>query len=484
MGRSAKLREQRREEIRAQKETLKKREQKLAKWRKVRPFIIAAVSVLAVACIGLGVFFGIVVKTPAYLRKTVMMETENYTITGQMMAYYIYSTYETYYQQYGTSLNISADTPLKKQMFREDASWFDYFNAEAQVNMQQVLLFAEKAKEQGLTLSEDELKELDESIALADISSYQNAFGMQAEDLKQALELTTLANKMYQQAVKDMSITDQDVQQYFEENEKRFKTIDYTLISIPYGKNGWYEQASGAKSAAELLQKATSVEMFESYVSQLLQTIGASAEEAKNELQNGKVSGAYYTQKEFYDWAFAAGRKVGDIYIEDNGSAYDVYQLTALPTLPETDLRNVRHILLSEKTCETIDKAKDKAESLLAQWKAGDATAETFGLLAEEYTEDDGSKETGGLYENVSKGEMIEEFDSWLFDETRKEGDTEIIETDYGYHIMYYAGAGQDSWLASAKSALINKNTSELCSQYIETWPITAYQARIRRLPL
>ncbi len=484
MGRSAKLREQRREEIRAQKEALKAREQKLGKWRKVRPFIIAAVSVLAAACIGLGVFFGIVVKTPTYLRNTVMLETENYTVTGQMMAYYIYTTYETYYQQYGTSLNISADTPLKKQMFREDASWFDYFNAEAQVNMQQVLLFAEKAKEQGITLTEEEQKQLDESVALADISTYQKAFGMQAEDLKQALELTALASKMYQKAVEDMAISDQDVQKYFEENEKRFKAIDYTLISIPYGKNGWYEKASGAKSAAELLQKATSVEMFESYVSQLLQTIGASADEAKNELEKGKVSGAYYTQKAFYDWAFAAGRKVGDIYVEDNGSAYDVYQLTALPVLPESDFRNVRHILLSEKTCETIDKAKDKAESLLAEWKSGDATAETFAALAKENTEDEGSKENGGLYENVSQGEMIEQFDKWLFDDARKEGDAEIVKTDYGYHIMYYAGAGQEAWQVNAKSALINKNTSELCAKYIETWPITAHQARIKRLPL
>ncbi len=484
MGRSAKLREERREEIRAQKEIEKAREQKLAKWRKVRPLVIVAVSVVAAIGIVLGVFFGIVVKTPAYLRNTTMMKTENYTVTGQMMAYYIYSAYASYYQQYGTSLNISTDTSLKKQMFREDATWFDYFNLESQANMQEVLLFAEKAKEQGVTLDEEELKQLDENISLADISSYKKAFGMQTSDLKQALELTALASKMYQKLVDDMDITDEAVKNHFDENEKYFKTVDYTKISIPYGKNGWYKDVSGAKSAAELLQKSTSVEMFESYVSQLLQTIGATAEQAKTELEEGKVSGAYYTDNEFYKWAFAAARKAGDIYIEDNGSAYEVYQLTALPTLVEADLRNVRHILLSENTCETSAKAKEKAEQLLAQWKAGEATAETFAELAKANTEDEGSKETGGLYENVSQGEMIEEFDEWLFDEARKEGDTAIVKTDYGYHIMYYPGAGQEVWQVSAKNSLINKNISELCSEYIKTWPITAYQSRIQRLPL
>ncbi|MBR5447716.1 MAG: hypothetical protein IKV40_04755, partial [Clostridia bacterium] len=43
--------------------------------------------------------------------------------------------------------------------------------------------------------------------------------------------------------------------------------------------------------------------------------------------------------------------------------------------------------------------------------------------------------------EGVTEGQMVEEFDAWLFDEARAEGDYALVETkDYGWHIMYYEG--------------------------------------------
>lgn len=485
MGKSAKMREERREQKQAEKEMLAKKAERQAKWRKLRPFVIAAVALVAAAGIALGVFFGVIVKQPWYLRKTVVMETENFKITGQMMAYYIYSTYETYYSQYGDELGVSADTSLKKQMFREDASWFDYFRLEAQTNMRQVLLFAEKAKEQGVAMTEEETAEFSEYLLTLDLSAYTEAFGMTVDDLQQAMDITNLASKMYQQTVAEMNITDADIETYYKENEKYFKTIDYTVLSMPYGKSGWYENADGAKAAAEILKQATSVEMFDSYVTQLLTTIGATAEEAETELANGKKTGMYYTDgNDFLDWAYDAARKVGDIYVQDTGSTYDVYQLTALPKLSETEYRNVRHILLSEESCETEEKAKEKADEVLATFKAGDATEEAFAKLAEEYSEDDGSNTNGGLYENVSEGEMIDKFNDWMFDDARKKGDAAVVKTDYGYHVMYYAGEGQEEWQVNAKNALIAQKTEQLCTTYAETWPIKVHDARIDRLPL
>lgn len=485
MGKSAKVREERRLQKEAEREKLQKKAARQAKWRKVRPFVIAAVALVAVVGIALGAFFGIIVKQPWYLRKTVVMETENFKVTGQMMAYYIYSTYETYASQYGEELGVTADTSFKKQMFREDASWFEYFRLEVQTNMRQVLLFAEKAKEQGVTLTDEETAEFNEYLATLDISTYFAAFGMTLEDFKQAMEITNLASKMYQQTVEEMNVTDADIETYYKENEKYFKTIDYTLLSMPYGDSGWYENAEGAKAAANILQQATSVEMFDSYVTQLLTTIGATEDEAETELKNGKKAGMYYTDgSDFLDWAYDSTRKVGDIYVEDTGSTYDVYQLTALPTLSETEMRNIRHILLSEESCETDEKAKQKAEELLNQWKAGEATVDTFAALANEYSEDDGSNTVGGLYENVTEGEMIDEFNDWMFDDARKVGDTEIVKTDYGYHVMYYAGQGQEEWQVNAENAIVAQKTDELCTSYAETWPITVHEGRINRLPL
>ncbi len=483
MGKSAKVREERRQQKIAEREKMAKKAARQEKIRKCRPLIIAGIALVAVVCILLGVFFGVIVKQPWYLRKTVAMETENYKVTGQMMAYYIYSSYETNLQNYG-DLGIDSKTSLKRQMLRDGVSWFEFFKLEAQTNMRQVLLFAEKAKEQGVTLTEEETTEFNEYLATLDISAYSAAFGLTLDDLKQALELTNLASKMYEKTVDEMNITDADLEAYFKENEKYFKTVNYKSLSIPYGKGGWYDNAATAKAVADALKQGGS-DKFDTYATQMLITIGATEEQAATELKNGTKTGMYYTDGDnFMAWAFEAARKVGDIYTRDTGSAYEVYVLTALPTLAESDLRNVRHILLSEETCSTSEQAEAKANQLLAEWKAGEATEESFAKLADEHSEDDGSNTIGGLYENVSEGEMIEEFNDWLFDDARKEGDTQVVQTDYGYHVMYYAGTGQELWQANAESAIIAKNVDELCAKYIETWPIATHNFNINRLPL
>lgn len=43
--------------------------------------------------------------------------------------------------------------------------------------------------------------------------------------------------------------------------------------------------------------------------------------------------------------------------------------------------------------------AAQKAQDILDEWKAGDATEDSFAALANEYSQDPGSNTTGGLNE-------------------------------------------------------------------------------------
>ena len=115
-------------------------------------------------------------------------------------------------------------------------------------------------------------------------------------------------------------------------------------------------------------------------------------------------------------------------------------------------LSNVRHILVSFEggtTDETTGTttysdeekaaAKTAAEEILAEWEAGDATEESFAELANAKS-DDGDGTTGGLYENISPdSNYVDAFKDWALDD-HQPGDTGIIETQYGYHVMYYVG--------------------------------------------
>ena len=48
--------------------------------------------------------------------------------------------------------------------------------------------------------------------------------------------------------------------------------------------------------------------------------------------------------------------------------------------------------------------------------------------------------DSGVFYDNVLKGEMVAEFEEWLFDENRTLGDTGVVQTEFGFHVMLYRG--------------------------------------------
>ena len=140
----------------------------------------------------------------------------------------------------------------------------------------------------------------------------------------------------------------------------------------------------------------------------------------------------------------------------------------------EINLVDVRHILVqfeggtkdSDGNTTYSDaeknKAKEEAEKLLSDWKAGEATEESFGKLADEKTDDTGSKGNGGLYEGIYPNQMVEAFNDWCFDAERKAGDTGIVETEYGYHVMYFSKTQDITYRDSMiKAELVSEDSKE-----------------------
>lgn len=93
----------------------------------------------------------------------------------------------------------------------------------------------------------------------------------------------------------------------------------------------------------------------------------------------------------------------------------------------------VRHILLltQNKTEEEKDAILENMQRILIRAKQG----EDFAELAKEFTEDPGSKENGGLYEDFGRGVMVKAFEDAAFSVPIGEI-SDIVETQYGYHIL------------------------------------------------
>jgi parvulin-like peptidyl-prolyl isomerase len=93
----------------------------------------------------------------------------------------------------------------------------------------------------------------------------------------------------------------------------------------------------------------------------------------------------------------------------------------------------VRHILLltQDKSEQEKQKIRKKMEGILAEARSG----KDFAELAKKYSEDRGSKDKGGIYEDFEKGAMVKPFEDAAFSVPIGEI-SNIVETQYGYHIL------------------------------------------------
>ena len=78
------------------------------------------------------------------------------------------------------------------------------------------------------------------------------------------------------------------------------------------------------------------------------------------------------------------------------------------------------------------------------------ATFERYGM---QYTYDGNV-----FYEGVSRGEMVDTFDAWMFDDSRIEGEIGVVESGYGFHIMYYVGNEVESWIYEIRNILLEQS--------------------------
>lgn len=117
------------------------------------------------------------------------------------------------------------------------------------------------------------------------------------------------------------------------------------------------------------------------------------------------------------------------------------------------------------------DACLKEATDLYNHWRYKTFKTEaTFSETAYWNSEDTDSACAGGAYTRVRKGQLTEVLDEWCFAPERKSGDTEILRSDYGYHIVYFSGS-TELWYAEAETALKAKLQSQLTSAAKEAYP-------------
>ena len=207
--------------------------------------------------------------------------------------------------------------------------------------------------------------------------------------------------------------------------------------------------------------------------------------------------GNTFSNAPFAEWLMDPARVDGDVdMFEVEGSGYYVVQFHSRYRSDTLSSADVRHILIAtshkddpatedvneslmEFTEEDRIAAKAEAERIMNEFLSGEQTGERFGELAEQYSDDtrndDGTLYTpGGLYEDVTPStNFVQEFLDWIFTDGRKAGDVGIVQTTYGYHIMYLDTADEAQWIADSKDALVAEDQEALLENITANYEVS-----------
>ena len=416
--------------------------------------------------------------------------------------------YNEAYKMYGNYasmlLGFKTGTPLNEQKYTasEDfETWADYFMDKGIENAKKIYALYDDAVAKGHKLSETEQKTLDSNIeaisSMAKLYGYSNAnaylratygTGANLKTYTAYYTINSLASSYFDAHSDSLKYTDDDFRAYEKDKFNDYSSFSYGSYTLPVssyltggtksedGKTTTYSDAE--KEAAKKDAKADADKLVEGTYKDF-DAFEKAIKALKINEKNDKVSVNKYekqlftniTNEDISKWLTEDGRKEGDLKVievtstskdKDGKETKTTTGYTVVYFMGSDDnkvnLVDVRHILVKfdggktdsngnvSFTVAEKEAAKKAAEEILNTWKNGEATEESFAELAKKKSEDTGSLSNGGLYEKVYPGQMVTSFNDWCFDAKRKTGDTGLIATEYGYHVMYFVKTGDTTF--------------------------------------
>lgn len=451
---------------------------------------------------------------------------------------YYYASIVSYYEQYASYGYYSLDTTkdYSKQYTTDDdgnkISWQKFFETEALKEVEQITTYYSKALEEGVTLTSAQKKTIEKQISTLKDSASQNDVSLDqyikanfgaycSEDtIRLMLEQYYLSANYKGKFKSETKVTDNDVDKYYNDHKNDYKKIEFYYIASPYDATDDDSKNESIKTAEKIMAKMKDKksvidlvpEVYSSYIDSQVKssmeqdstlTEKKAREEAVKSYESNAVATVSGSESPFDDemntWLFSDDTKVGSkkYYIDEDAGYIYIVLKTSKASVEEDETYTVRHILVapesgsnsssstSEKTEYTDEQwaaAKKKADSILAKFNKTDKSEYEFAKLAEQYSTDSASTSSGsndsfgGLYESVTLGQMVPDFEKWSIDDSRKYGDTGIVKSDYGYHIMFFINDCPEY-----QSKIIAQIKSDRLSNMIDKAEIKVHENAIKK---
>lgn len=524
--------------LRTEQDTSKLTERQIAEQqeaKKVKMYTIAFVVVL-VFLLAIAAYVGI----SQYIRtsgvnenKTIALTVGDTQLNNTELNYFFMDSVNNFYSQngnYAAIFGLDVTKPLNQQIMDPETgdTWADYFVNTAKTNATSVYALYGAAVKEGFTMPEAQQNSVDSTISTLELYStiygYKDAnqylkaiygSGASLESYRSYLEKTMLASA-YQTAYADsLTFTDADLRAAEADNYNKYSSYAYNYYNLPVSKfleggttdeNGNTTYSDEEKAAAQQKAEAAAKSLTGEEIT-TAQALDAAIAALSINADNDTAMSTRYDDQSYTginstiaQWLSDSSRKEGDItYLAnsttdaDGKETINGYYVVRFDSVNDNTfpLKNVRHILVSFEGGTSDDSgnityseeekaaAKATAEELLNQWKSGEATEDSFAALATEKSSDTGSTANGGLYEDIYPNQMVASFNDWCFAEGRKAGDTGIVETQYGYHVMYFVGDSDVTYRDyQIRNELTENAVSEWYADLIANTNVTAGDTR------
>ncbi len=177
----------------------------------------------------------------------------------------------------------------------------------------------------------------------------------------------------------------------------------------------------------------------------------------------------YFTAMHYYIEPTAEEVEAGAAGLEGiTGKTVDIRHILLIPE--GASVAEDGSVTASEEAWAACEEA---ARVMLEEFlKKRDHSEPRFAELAHANSKDAGSAPNGGAYRELSPGQLTQELDAWCFDDSRMPGDTELIRTDCGWHIVYFSGSTENLY-AAAEETLITEADRALITAARESYPMT-----------
>lgn len=455
-----------------------------------KPNPIARAALITVIVVAVLAAAGLFINSD-YLRQNgvaVKIDGINYSVTD--FNYYFENAYSQYQQamsgtgEFGKSMLPSQQTSLKSQIYDQETgeTWYDFFRKMALEQMKEDNRIYKAALEANYQLPEEDKQKLEEEIesfktngyitGFSDFSKYLRAIygrGMTEAEYRKKAERTYLISSYTEHVRESFIYTAEDIEAYYTQNQDNFDTYTYRYFLVSAGtinKNDYPDDSShqAAKGAAieaagvRARELAAGIKSEQDFIEAARQYDPEANREDSATLRTyqGSLLGSVYGP-----WMKDEARVTGDVgtFKSSNGyyvvyfgtrddNHYDTVNLRQILVKPETinkslysdDPNDDEYNAAVEKAKQT---AKDTAQKIYDEWMAQGATGEKLEQLTTDHKSEI-SAEDSVRKENVHKKEMPEVVTEWLFDPSRKPGDTAMLyNEETGYHLVYFEGYGE-----------------------------------------